>query len=401
MEQADLIWMNGEFVTWEDAKVHVLTHGLHYGTGVFEGVRATTPRAARRSSATPSTSTGCSVGRAVLHGDAVHARGAPRSDARADRAQRLAQLLHPPARLPRLRAMGLFPLDAPVEWRSRSGSGGPTSARRASATASAPRSPPGGASRRLADPARQGLGPVPELDPGQDRAHKAGYEEAILLDDDGYVCEGSGENIFVVRDGAIVTPPQTAGILDGINRRSVIQIARDLGFKVIERDIARAELYLADECSSRAPPPSSCRCARSTTTRSARATGRDHPRDPGRLRGRAARAPERYLEWLDPVPRSRAARRRPLLQTRGRMPPRRTRLTADIQLYDTTLRDGMQGEGMSLSVDEKLRVAHTLDELGIHFIEAGFPRSNPKELELFELLGRRSASSTPRSPPSA
>src|SRR5215208_6573979 len=78
-------------------------------------------------------------------------------------------------------------------------------------------------------------------------SHKAGYEEAILLDDKGYVCEGSGENIFVVRDGSIHTPPQTASILDGISRKSIIQIARDLGFEVVERDIARAELVLADE----------------------------------------------------------------------------------------------------------------------------------------------------------
>ena len=76
---------------------------------------------------------------------------------------------------------------------------------------------------------------------------KAGYDEAILLDEHGHVCEGSGENIYVVRDGVIVTPPQTASILDGISRRSVIQIARDLGYAVVERDIARAELYLADE----------------------------------------------------------------------------------------------------------------------------------------------------------
>ena len=72
-----------------------------------------------------------------------------------------------------------------------------------------------------------------------------------------------------------------------------------------------------------------------------------------------------------------------------------------IELYDATLRDGMQGEGMSLTADEKVRVAHRLDELGIDLIEAGFPASNPKELELFELLARRDASSTPRSPRSA
>jgi branched-chain amino acid aminotransferase len=78
-------------------------------------------------------------------------------------------------------------------------------------------------------------------------SHKAGYEEAILLDDHGQVCEGSAENIFVVRDNTILTPPQTAGILDGINRRSVMQIATDLGYELVERDLARAELYLADE----------------------------------------------------------------------------------------------------------------------------------------------------------
>jgi branched-chain amino acid aminotransferase len=78
-------------------------------------------------------------------------------------------------------------------------------------------------------------------------ASKAGYEESILLDSHGFVCEGTGENVYVVRDGAIVTPPQTAGILDGISRKSVLQIARDLGYQVIERDLARAELYLAEE----------------------------------------------------------------------------------------------------------------------------------------------------------
>ena len=77
--------------------------------------------------------------------------------------------------------------------------------------------------------------------------HKAGYDEAILLDEHGMVCEGSGENIFVVSGGVIATPPQTASILDGISRRSVIKIASDLGYEVVERDVARAELYLADE----------------------------------------------------------------------------------------------------------------------------------------------------------
>ena len=78
-------------------------------------------------------------------------------------------------------------------------------------------------------------------------AAKAGYDEAILLDESGVVCEGSGENVFLVREGELVTPGHTASILDGISRKSVIQIAEDLGYTVVERDIARSELYIAEE----------------------------------------------------------------------------------------------------------------------------------------------------------
>ena len=75
----------------------------------------------------------------------------------------------------------------------------------------------------------------------------SGYDEAILLDEAGHVCEGSGENVFIVRDGQLITPPYTASILDGISRKSIIQIARDLGYTVVEREIARSELYVAEE----------------------------------------------------------------------------------------------------------------------------------------------------------
>ena len=78
-------------------------------------------------------------------------------------------------------------------------------------------------------------------------ASKSGYEEAILLDHRGMVCEGTGENVFVVRDGQIATPGHSSSILDGINRKSVIEIARDLGYTVVERDVARAEISQADE----------------------------------------------------------------------------------------------------------------------------------------------------------
>ena len=134
-------------------------------------------------------------------------------------------------------------------------------------------------------------------------SHKAGYEEAILLDEHGHVCEGTGENLFVVRDGVIHTPPLTASILDGINRRATIQIARDLGFEVRERDIARGELYLADEvyCTGTA--------AELTPIREIddHAVGTGEPGPVTRavqsafedaLHGRS----ERYRSWLDPVP---------------------------------------------------------------------------------------------------
>ena len=117
----------------------------------------------------------------------------------------------------------------------------------------------------------------------------AGYDEAILLDERGFVCEGSGENIFLVRDGEIVTPPHVASILDGINRKSVIQIARDLGYTVVERDIARAELYLAEEVfltgtAAELVP------VREIDDHPIGDAGRDHPRRPGQVRGRPARA---------------------------------------------------------------------------------------------------------------
>ena len=131
-------------------------------------------------------------------------------------------------------------------------------------------------------------------------ATKAGYDEAILLDHKGVVCEGTGENVFVVRDGAIATPPYTASILDGINRRSVIEIARDLGYTVEERDIAREELALADEVFLTGT------AAELTPVREIDDIEIGPPGEITRqvqrvfddaLHGRA----ERYREWLDPV----------------------------------------------------------------------------------------------------
>ena len=249
MEQADLIWHNGEMVAWEDAKVHVLTHGLHYGTGVFEGIRAyDTPQ-------------GPSIFR---HRDHL------------DRLFKSAELYYMPIpyTLEELRSatheliaanglpecyirplayrgygqMGLNPLEAPVDvtiavwpWGAYLGEEGKQHGVRAKVASW----------RRISHdaliPHAKASGQYLNSVLAKIEATKAGYDEAILLDSQGFVCEGSGENIYIVREGVIYTPPQTAGILDGISRKSIIQIARDLGYEVVERNLARAEMYLADE----------------------------------------------------------------------------------------------------------------------------------------------------------
>jgi branched-chain amino acid aminotransferase len=249
VDPTDLIWMNGEFVAWENAKVHVLTHGLHYGTGVFEGVRCYDTE----------------LGPAIF-----------RNQDHVERLLKSAELYYMPVpySAEQLRAatlelvarnglsscyirpiiyrgygtMGLNPLEAPVdvtiacwEWGVYLGEEGQRNGVRAKVSSW----------RRISPdsliPHAKASGQYLNSVLAKVESVKAGYEEAILLDDHGYVCEGTGENLYLVRDGKIITPGQSNSILDGITRRSVIQIAEDLGYKVIERDVGRAELYLADE----------------------------------------------------------------------------------------------------------------------------------------------------------
>jgi branched-chain amino acid aminotransferase len=247
---ADLIWLNGDFVAWEDAKVHVLTHSMHYGTGVFEGVRCYE----------------------TVAGDA----GIFRHQDHLDRLEKSAGLYYMdmPFSKEELRQathelisrngfkscyirplvyrgygpMGLDPLNNPVEamiacweWGSYLGDEGKLNGITAQVSSWRRISP------ESLIPHAKASGQYLNSVLAKIGATKAGYEEAILLDDKGHVCEGTGENIFVVKDGVIHTPGQTSGILDGITRKSIIEIARDLGYEVVERDIARAELYLCDE----------------------------------------------------------------------------------------------------------------------------------------------------------
>jgi branched-chain amino acid aminotransferase len=249
VEKAELIWLNGELVPWDEAKVHVLSHGLHYGSGVFEGIRC------------------------------YETERGPAIFRHADHLQRLTKsaemyYLELPYSTEEIRAatheligrnglrscyirplafrgygeMGLYAPTAPVEmmiavwaWGAYLGEEGKRQGIRAKVSSW----------RRISSasliPHAKASGQYLNSILAKTESAKAGYEEAILLDEHGYVCEGSGENIFVVREGVILTPPHTASILDGVNRKSVIQIARDLGYTVEERQLARGELYLAEE----------------------------------------------------------------------------------------------------------------------------------------------------------
>jgi branched-chain amino acid aminotransferase len=249
VEKVDLIWMNGEFVPWDDAKLHVLNHGLHYGTGVFEGIRAYETE----------------------HGTAVfrHRDHLERLEKSAQlyyldlpySYQELREATHELIRRNELRScyirplawrgygeMGLHASSAPIEvmiavwpWGAYLGEEGKRNGIRAKVSSWR------ALSSESLIPHAKASGQYLNSVLAKEESMRAGYDEAILLDELGCVSEGSGENIFVIRDDLICTPGHTSSILDGITRASVIQIARDLGYTIEERAIARAELYLAEE----------------------------------------------------------------------------------------------------------------------------------------------------------
>jgi branched-chain amino acid aminotransferase len=246
---ADVVWMNGEFVPFEDAKVPVLTHALHYGTGVFEGVRCyETPR-------------GPAVFRHGEHIDRLFKSASlyfmdipySKEEIRQATCETIVRNGFKSCYIRPLvyrgaGPMGLYPLNSPVEvmiavweWGSYLGDEGKRSGVRAKVSSW----------RRISHdsliPAAKASGQYLNSVLAKIEADKAGYEEGILLDQRGFVCEGTGENLFVVKDGKIATPGFTSAILGGINRQAAMEIARDLGYEVVERDIARGELYLCDE----------------------------------------------------------------------------------------------------------------------------------------------------------
>ncbi len=249
MEKSEWIWMNGEFVAWDDAQVHVLSHGLHYGTGVFEGVRCY------------ATERGPAIFRHTEHLDRLAMSAELYYLPLEYEREELRQATHELIRRNNLEScyirplafrgygeMGLYAQTAPVNvviaawpWGAYLGEESKRRGVRVKVSSW----------RRISPasliPHAKASGQYLNSILAKTESARAGYDEAILLDETGYVCEGSGENIFVVRDGVIATPGHSNSILDGISRKSVIQIASDLGYEVEERDIARSELYLADE----------------------------------------------------------------------------------------------------------------------------------------------------------
>jgi branched-chain amino acid aminotransferase len=249
VEKSEWIWMNGEFVAWEDAQIHVLSHGLHYGTGVFEGIRCY------------STERGPAIFRHREHLRRLEQSAELYYLPLGYEVEQIREATHELIRRNGLEScyirplafrgygeMGLYAHSAPVDvmvavwpWGAYLGEEGKRSGVRAKVSSWRRISPSG------LIPQAKATGQYLNSILAKTESAKAGYDEAILLDERGMVCEGSGENVFVVRDGEVVTPGYPASILPGISRRSVIQIARDLGYRVVQRDIARTELYLAEE----------------------------------------------------------------------------------------------------------------------------------------------------------
>lgn len=244
-----LIWFNGEMVPWEKATVHVFTHALHYGSSVFEGIRSyETPKGPAIFRLAPHV-------RRLFDSSKIYRMELPYTQEQiaeackaAVRENGLVNAYLRPLVWRGYGELGVFPLRAPVEvmvaavqWGAYLGADGlenGVDVQISSWTRVAPNTLPAMAKAGGNYLSSQLI--VME-------AQRHGYAEGIALDVNGYLSEGSGENVFVIRDGVIYTPPVTAALLPGITRDSVMTIARHLGYEVREQNLPREALYLADE----------------------------------------------------------------------------------------------------------------------------------------------------------
>jgi branched-chain amino acid aminotransferase len=247
--EAEYIWKNGKLIPWAEATTHILSHGLHYGTAVFEGARCY------------KNDSGSAVFRLREHMERLVRSGEMvlmpipytvdelvAAALETIKVNNLEECYVRPIAYRGYGAVGVNPSAAVIDvaiavwpWDAYLGD---TALKEGISVAISswrqrtPNSTPG-AVKSSASYLNSGLANM--------EAVNNGYVEAILLTEGGLVAEGSGENIFVVRNGKIKTPPLSDGILEGMTRNSVIEIARDLGYTVEERSIVRTELYGADE----------------------------------------------------------------------------------------------------------------------------------------------------------
>jgi len=247
--KTEKIWLDGEMIPWEDAKVHVLSHALHYGTAYFEGIRCYA----------------LADGRSAVFRLAEHMRrladsgkilGFPLPYTEAQliqvtldviRENKLKECYIRPLAFVGLGEMGLYAPKNPVNvciavwpWGAYLGDEGIRNGIRAKVSSFTRHHV------NVMMTKSKSSGNYINSVLAKHEVKKAGYDEAIMLDAEGYVSEASGENIFMVRDGKIKTTPLTS-ILPGITRDSIITVARDKGYTVLEERFTRDELYTADE----------------------------------------------------------------------------------------------------------------------------------------------------------
>jgi branched-chain amino acid aminotransferase len=249
IQPTEKIWKNGSLIAWKDATVHVMTHGLHYGTGAFEGIRCY------------DTDMGPAIFRLREHMVRLHnsakainmklpysADELCRATKETVKVNKLGACYIRPIAFYGVSGMGVNPLGYPVEVfivafplgaylgedGLKNGIRVHTSSWHRVSHGSVP------ATAKVCGNYLNGALAVME-------AKLNGFEETIMLNDTHMVAEGSGENIFLVRKNKILTPPLNAGILPGITRESVMTLATDMGYDVVEQNFSRSELYLADE----------------------------------------------------------------------------------------------------------------------------------------------------------